>query len=479
VTTQAQAPVLQTYADMDAFVAATRTAVFVRAVDQLLLIRPEKTLGINGTAAAILTALYDRSSRGSEPALSGVARRYRVPVDRVRFDASELLGTIRAMMRDDFTDRPHVRRVGFDRERVRYPVMAEIALTYRCQNRCAFCYAASPARTDDAPPMTTGQVERVMDRIFHEAHVPSLSFTGGESTLRSDLPALVRYGAELGFRMNLITNGVRLGHRDYLARLVGAGLASAQVSLEADHAELHDRIVGRRGAFAATVRGVDNVRTAGLHVHTNTTLCRSNIDRAEDIVRFVARSLGLRTSSMNFLIRTGSGLADEAPVTYAEVAELLPRLVETARTERIKLVWYSPLPYCVLNPVLLGQGAKSCACVSGILSVSPTGQLLPCSSFQQGLGSLLDHPYEELFESPAARYWRERGYLPPPCRGCTDLDVCGGACPLYWDAVGSFGEIPRSEGQSPELAAEWRHARRAGMSFGVPRPASMPAPGGH
>ncbi|MBN1609778.1 MAG: radical SAM protein [Polyangiaceae bacterium] len=466
------------FADIDAFVAATRTAVFVRAVDQLLLIRPEKTLGVNETATAILTALYDRGSRGSESALAAVARRYRIAVERVRADASELLGTIRAMMRDDFADHPHVRRVGFDRKRIRFPVMAEIALTYRCQNRCAFCYAASPTRTDEARPMSTRQVRRIMDRIFHEAHVPSLSFTGGESTLRTDLCELVAYGATLGFRMNLITNGVRLADADYLGRLVGAGLASAQVSLEADHAALHDAIVGRPGAFAATVRGVENLHAAGLHVHTNTTLCRSNLDRAPDVIRFVARSLGLRTLSMNFLIRTGSGLTDEAPVTYAEVAALLPGLVETARDEHIKYVWYSPLPYCLLNPVLIGQGAKSCACVSGILSVSPTGQLLPCSSFQQGLGSLLERSYEELLESPAARYWREREYLPPPCHGCADVDVCGGGCPLYWDAVGSFREIPRTEGQSSELAARWRHARHRGLSFGVPRPLEMADQGG-
>ncbi len=467
-------PSFESFAAQDAFVAATRSAVFVRAVDQLLLIRPEKTLGVNETAAAILSALYDRASPGAEAALSNVARRYRIPLDRVRSDAAALLGTIRAMMSDDFGERPLVRRVGFDRERIRFPVMAEIALTYRCQNRCSFCYAASPARVEEAEqPMSTAQVKRVMDRIFHEAHVPSLSFTGGEATLRSDLEELVAYGAALGFRMNVITNGVRLADPEVVARLVGAGLASAQVSIEADEPELHDAIVGRPGAFAATVRGIENLRATGIHVHSNTTLCRANLDRGARVIAFVARTLGLRTLSMNFLIRTGLGLADEAPVTYAEIAARLPALVEAARAERVKLVWYSPLPYCVLNPVLLGQGAKSCACVSGILSVSPTGQLLPCSSFQNGLGSLLERSYAELYESAAARYWRRREYLPPPCEGCADWDVCGGACPLYWDTAGSFVEIPRAQGQSSEGMEHWRERRRAGMSYGVPKP-SLP-----
>jgi radical SAM protein with 4Fe4S-binding SPASM domain len=464
---------LGSFAELDAFIAATRSAVFVREADQLLLIRPEKTLGVNDTAVGILKALYDRESHGAEATLSELARRYRVPLDRLQADAAGLLASISALMRDDFAERPHVRRVYYDRERVRFPVMAEIALTYRCQNRCSFCYAASPVRAKEEACMTTEQVKRVMDRIYHEAHVPSLSFTGGEATLRGDLSELVAYGARLGFRMNLITNGVRLADPELVTRLVDAGLASAQVSIEADTADVHDRIVGRPGAFEATLRGVENVRRSGIHVHTNTTLCRPNLGRGEDVITFVARTLGLRTLSMNFLIRTGLGLEDERPITYAEIAERLPGLVDKAREESIKLVWYSPLPYCIQNPVLIGQGAKSCACVGGILSVSPAGQLLPCSSFQQGLGSLLEQPYAELYESAAARYWRNREYLPPPCEGCPDTDVCGGACPLYWDSVGSFAEIPRAQGQSPEHMASWREHRRSGGSYGVPRPADL------
>ncbi len=470
-----------TVSDFDAFVAATRNAVFVREVDQLLLIRPEKTLGVNSTAAALLQALYDPRSASAEHALAQVARRFRVPIARVREDAASLLATIRSMMNDDFGDRPNVRRVDFDRQRIRYPVLAEIALTYGCQNRCSFCYAASPARDDLGQQMTTDEVRRVMDRIFHEAHVPTLSFTGGEATLRPDLATLVEHGAKLGFRTNVITNGVRLADEDLVARLVGSGLASAQVSIEADHPELHDHIVGRRGAFDATVKGIANLRASGIHVHTNTTLCRQNLDRGGDVIRFVAETLGLQTLSMNFLIRTGLALTDEQPVTYAEIAALLPDLVEQARDVGVKLVWYSPLPYCLLNPVLIGQGAKSCACVSGIVSVSPTGQLLPCSSFQQGLGSLLEQSFEELFESPAARYWKNREYHPPPCRDCSDVDVCGGACPLYWDAVGSFAEIPiarRSATNEADQLASWRETRARGQSFGVPRPRHLPIMGG-
>ena len=458
---------------MDRFVADTRVAVHVREADGVLMIRPEKTLGVNDSGAAILRALYGRDSRGAGTELAHMARQLGVQRNRLIGDARQLLETIAAMMRQDFSPRDNLRFVEYQRDRVVYPVLAEIALTYACQNRCAFCYAASPHRDGEHAPMTTEQVRLVMDRIWHEAHVPSLSFTGGEATLRKDLPGLIEHGSELGFRVNLISNGIRCADGDFTRRLVDSGLDSAQISIEAGDAALHDRLVGRDGAHAATVASIGQLRDAGVHVHTNSTLCRENIDAAPALIRYLAREVGTRTLSMNLLIRTGLGLDEAAgPLSYTELAAYLPGLQQTADDEGMTLVWYSPLPYCITNPVLLGQGAKSCACVSGILSVDPAGNVLPCSSFQQGIGSLLETPFETIYASDAARWWRERRYVPPPCRDCEDVDLCAGACPLYWDAAGNFAELPCPGADDEAAAAQWRAQRSRGGSFGVPMPRS-------
>jgi radical SAM protein with 4Fe4S-binding SPASM domain len=142
-----------------------------------------------------------------------------------------------------------------------------------------------------------------------------------------------------------------------------------------------------------------------------------------------------------------------------------------ARQEGVRLVWYSPIPYCIFNPVLHGLGAKSCACVSGILSVDPSGKVLPCSSFAGGIGSLLDEPFETIWRSASAMYWRNKEFLPPPCRGCREVDICGGACPLYWDAAGSFAELPLPE-SGERASRRWQRQRRRGGAFGVPAPDS-------
>ncbi|MBW2527664.1 MAG: radical SAM protein [Deltaproteobacteria bacterium] len=456
---------------IDRFVEDTRQAVFVRPADQVLFIRPDKTFAVNATAMSILSALYARQRPPTSELLDELARELGAPADRLLTDTEKLVETVGALLRGDFSERSTLRFATYERRVVEYPTLSEIALTYDCQNRCQFCYAASPYREGEHRLMTTAEVERVMDRIFHEAHVPSLSFTGGEATLRRDLPELIHYGHDLGFRVNLITNGVRAAKRSYAERLAGAGLDSAQISLEAATAELHDHIVGRRGAFERTVAGVQNLRQLGLHVHTNTTLCAQNLDHGEEIVRFVGRELGLKTMSMNMVIRTGAALGTSTmEVSYRAVGERLPQMLEVARAEGVLLVWYSPIPYCIFNPVLHDLGAKSCACVDGILSVDPAGQVLPCSSFGEGIGSLLDTPFERIYQSRAARYWRDKRFVPPACKGCADLDICGGGCPLYWDAAGSFAEIPRPGAADGKGRRRWERARKRGRSFGVPEP---------
>jgi radical SAM protein with 4Fe4S-binding SPASM domain len=353
---------------------------------------------------------------------------------------------------------------------VKFPVLSEIALTYRCTHRCSFCYASAGPRGARADEMSTGQAKRIIDRIFDEARVPTISFTGGEPTLRKDLPELIRYAKQKSMRVNLITNGMRLAKPAYAAELKQAGLDSAQVSLEAADAETHDAITKVPGSFEKSVRGVGNLRAVDIHTHTNTTICPENKDRVIELVDFACDVLGSEYLSMNMVIRTGAaagkrvtgnrlqvtgtdeadGNGGERTVEYSEIGEILTPIIERAQERGLRLVWYSPVPYCIFNPVLAGIGSNSCAAADGLLSVGPRGDVLPCSSFEEGLGNLLRQTFEEVWNSRTARYWRRKEFLPPTCRECDMKRICCGACPLYWDDVGSFEELLRAHGAEPK-----------------------------
>ena len=300
--------------------------------------------------------------------------------------------------------------------------------------------------------MTTDEVKKIIDRIRDEAKVPTLSFTGGEPTLRDDLPELIGYAVSRGLRTNLITNGIRCAGPAFTAALADAGLHSAQVSLESHNRDVHDDIVGNRGAFDKTVAGIDNLKSAGIHTHTNTTVCVKNHRELIPLTDFVRTRFNAEYLSMNMIIATGIARDnDNVHLGYSEIGDIIRPVIRHCEMKSMKFVWYSPTPYCLFNPVDHGLGAKSCACVSGLLSVNPAGDVLPCSSYEKGIGNLLHHSFQRIWESDTALYYRNRRYIPPVCGGCNLKELCAGACPLYWENAGCFTEIEKVRGRTTHV----------------------------
>ena len=334
-------------------------------------------------------------------------------------------------------------------------MLSEVALTYRCNLRCGFCYAGCgqggvPEGWDERAAMSDDEVCRVLDVIRGDARCPSVSFTGGEPTLRPALPRFVRHAKSLGLKVNLISNGQRL--ESLAAVLADAGLDSAQLSLEGDSAALHDELVGAPGAFDRLWRGLEALRARGVRVHTNTTVTRRNVERLEAIVDLVA-ARGLERLTTNLVIPCGSAGADPGlHVSYTEAGSVVQRLRARAAERRVQLIWYSPLPLCLFNTVAEGLGNRGCAAADGLLHVNPAGDVLPCSSFDHGerLGNLLREPFEAVWQSRAARFFREKRMMPASCSGCGEAAYCQGACVLYWREVG-LAELGGSASERPPL----------------------------
>ena len=444
-------------------VEATRDYIYIRPQDGLIIMRPNRLNFLNETALMMLDRLYGRAGGPDvDQVVEEVAAHYGISRGRVEKDLLDLLRTMSALLNDNICAAPSVRQTGFGSHKRELPVLSEIALTYRCQNRCTFCYADSPERGREVPEMTTDEVKVIIDRIFDEAHCPTVSFTGGEPTLRGDLPELVAYARSKGMRVNLITNGFKCADRAYVQALAEAGLHSAQVSVEGGSAEVHDPITQHPGSWERSVRAVKNLREARIHTHTNTTICGGNRAHLLELVDFIAEELRSEYFSMNMVIRTGTALSHaQDDVSYRDIGAIIIAVQQHAKKKGVRFVWYSPVPYCLFNPVQAGLGSKSCACVDGLISDNPAGQLIPCSSFGQGIGDLLHDPFEKVWYSRTALYWRRKEFVPPVCQRCQIRDICCGACPLYWVERGNFDDLEGvAPGGPPWADLAWKIRRR-------------------
>jgi len=254
--------------------------------------------------------------------------------------------------------------------------------------------------------------------------------------------------------VNLVTNGTLAGP-SRARSLARAGLRTAQVSVEAPDAGTHDQLTARAGSFESTLAGIRNLQSAGISVQTNTTITAENAPLAPGMPAFL-KSLGIERFAMNLYIpRERTGLraaldhdADPLFFPYSRIGPVIDAVRTAARAEGLVFYWYSPTPHCLYNPIARGLGNKSCAAMDGLLSVSPSGDVLPCSSYPKPMGSLLRDGFRAIWFSPEARHFKQKEYAPAECAGCESLRACQAACPLYWSRAGT------AEIRNPSVAGE-------------------------
>jgi radical SAM protein with 4Fe4S-binding SPASM domain len=271
------------------------------------------------------------------------------------------------------------------------------------------------------------QWKRVLGKLW-DAGIPHICFTGGEATLCEHLVELVETAEDLGQVTGLLTNGRRLCDRDYARSLVAAGLDHVQITIESHLEDVHNRMVGAAG-FQETLAGLQNMIAEGIYTVTNTTLTRLNAAQIEQTVAFL-HGLGVRTLACNSLIISGGGKDSDVGLTIGELARILPLVSGKARALGMRFIWYTPTPYCRLNPAQLGLGFKRCTAAEYNICIEPNGDVLPCQSCYRVAGNILTDDWQAIWAGEVFREIRERLSVPDDCRPCPDFSVCGSGCPL-------------------------------------------------
>lgn len=394
----------------------------------LLVINANTVLYLNKTATAHTYLLMQ--GMPTEEAVKKIKRMYRVEEEVARKDHERIIYTVSTLAQTEevcpisFLD---VEQVEPFTQELSAPIRMDLALTFRCQNNCVHCYAGGPHET---PELTTDEWKKVIDQL-HNIGVFLFTFTGGEPTLREDLPELLRYAQEKGTVTGLITNGRRLRNKEYVQKLVDAGLDFVQITLESHDPAIHDSITRVRGSWQETVEGIKNIVPTPIYITTNTTLNRLNADNFLETIDFL-HDLGLQVFACNSLIYSGNApsIADEFALKIGTLKKLLPKIIGKARKLGMKFMWYTPTQYCQLNPVSLGLGVKSCTAARVNMCVGPRGEVYPCQSYFKEVGNILEEPWEKIWNHPLCTSLRAREYAPEKCAKCPLLPVCGAGCPL-------------------------------------------------
>ena len=280
--------------------------------------------------------------------------------------------------------------------------MADDKGNRRCNQNCLFCYAEKEPM-GARPELSTQEWKRILD-ILRESHVPMVTFTGGEPTLREDLPKLVEYAKWFVTRVN--TNGVLLSG-SLCEKLKEASLDSLQITLYSHDEDIHNRLVGSTH-FADTVRGIRNALAAGLDVSVNTPLCHANQDY-ENTLSFL-KELGVRFVTLSGLILTGSAVETrERQLTEEELFAIVEKAKVFCDAHGMEMDFTSPGLIEREKLEALGLHVPICgACLSN-MAIAPDGTVIPCQSWlkaDSGLGNLLTEDWKTVWNRPVCKKLR-------------------------------------------------------------------------
>ena len=162
---------------------------------------------------------------------------------------------------------------------------ALVELTSRCNLGCPVCFADS-GTGGDGPDLQ--QLRRMFTSIMERTGGCNLQLSGGEPTMRDDLPEIIEAAREAGFTfIQLNSNGLRLAQQpEYAERLAQAGLSSVFLQFDGTNDRVFQVLRGRP-LLEIKCRAIEQIGMLGIGIVLVPTLAPGvNTSQLWEIVRF-------------------------------------------------------------------------------------------------------------------------------------------------------------------------------------------------
>jgi cyclic pyranopterin phosphate synthase len=292
-----------------------------------------------------------------------------------------------------------------------------IALTNACNLRCIYCHHEGEevngcSTCASGPEMTKDELAGLIG-VFSDLGIETLKLTGGEPTIRKDLPDIIR-SIPSRIESSMTTNGTLLA--PLAEDLKAAGLSRVNISLDTLRPGRYREITGK-DLLPSVLAGIDAALSAGLTpVKLNMVLLKGiNDDETEDFLAFVRERDNLILQIIELMDVHGwaCGLIPAARNNTALVGDLEKDIA--ARSEQVVTrSMHHRKKYCldgaeveVVRPMHNYEFCANC----NRLRVTSDGKLKPCLLTSGNEVSIRDLHGEELVAAIRTSVQRRRPYF--------------------------------------------------------------------
>lgn len=309
--------------------------------------------------------------------------------------------------------------------------------TAKCNLNCVHCRSHAGAAKHEL--INTKKAKLLMDRVS-EFSKPVFVLSGGEPLLRRDIFELAKYGAGLGFKMAMATNG-SLINSETCAKLKESGIKIISLSLDGTDAASHDDFRKQKGSFDSVIKAARLFKENNMEFLINSSFTKRNQDRIEATYK-LAKKLGAKAWYMFLVVPMGrgKGLLDEL-VSAKDYEKILKWHHDMEIQEKDMLVrpTCAPSYYRIFveeekkkgrdtkrrSLTFSPGGSKGCVAAQSIAYISAAGDVFPCSYFTASGGNIFKQPLAKIWDSGLFKSFRDyEGY--DRCGICEYRNTCGG-----------------------------------------------------
>jgi Y-X(10)_GDL-associated radical SAM protein len=345
------------------------------------------------------------------------------------------------------------------------PVHAVWEITLACNLKCHHCGSRAGKRRPDE--LST---EECLDIVQQLARLGTREVTliGGEAYLRPDWATIIRAIRDAGMMCTLQTGGLSLSDKR-IREAAEAGLEAAGVSIDG-LCDVHDRLRGVPGSFAAAFDALRRLRKHGITTSVNTQITTMVLPQLRRLMELFIEA-GAKNWQVQLTVAMGRA-ADHPefllqPYQMLELMPLLADLYQVAAPRGLLLQPGNNIGYFgPYESLLRGSGMEdvhwtSCTAGRNALGIEADGTIKGCPSLATATyagGNIRDMPLEDIWKlTPELSFARTktRDELWGFCRTCYYAEVCTGGCTWTVDSLlGRRGNNPYCHHRALELAKQ-------------------------
>ncbi|KPK98810.1 MAG: hypothetical protein AMJ95_02385 [Omnitrophica WOR_2 bacterium SM23_72] len=166
----------------------------------------------------------------------------------------------------------------------RCPMALLIDTNYDCNQNCNFCYAHANERKEANPT-----IAEIIDQVENFRGI-RIMLSGGEPTLREDLPIIIREIKKRKFIVTILSNGKKLVDKSYVNKLKKAGLDNVQLQLDSLD-DSHCEFIRNEKLTDLKIKVVHNLKEAKISIDLFVPLIKGlNDNQIKNIITFAAQN---------------------------------------------------------------------------------------------------------------------------------------------------------------------------------------------